>query len=242
MMIRNRIGIILDGDDTLWATQPLYVQAKKSFFKEMQRLGFNRKEIEKHFERIDISNVHSLGFSKLRFPKSMGDTYQRLCLLYNRPIDQHTKSRFEMIGYSVFKKTPHVFRGVREVLKVLRDHGLFIVLATKGDEEVQEKRLHSSNLNSYFDRIYVFPEKGESQLGKIVDDCGFEIRNSWSIGNSLKSDINPAVRIGMNAIWIVNETWDFEHEKPCDRKKIFRARSIAEVPLILASRSVELGV
>jgi putative hydrolase of the HAD superfamily len=237
----NRKGIIFDGDDTLWATQALYVETKTEFFREMQRYGFHQAEIEAQFEKIDVRNVRTLGFSKVRFPKSMADTYRALCGLYKRPVDNEVKAQVEIIGYSVFEKTARVVPGVYELLDTLRAYRLSLVLATKGDQEVQQKRVFDSNLNVYFERIYVFPDKGGVEFRRIIDECRFEIGKSWSIGNSMKSDINPAMRIGMNAIWIPNETWSFEHEEPIDKDKFFRARSITDVPSILASNSAEIG-
>lgn len=232
----SRIGVIFDGDDTLWETQPLYIRAKKLFFREMERLGFDPIEVERRFERIDLDNVRLLGFSKVRFPKSMSDTYQALCLLYDKPTDELVRSRVEAIGYSIFRKKPRIFDGVREVLRTLQAQHLQLILATKGDQEVQEEKISCSNLLSYFHHTYIFPEKGERELQKIADECDLDPRESWSIGNSMKSDINPALRIGMKAIWIPNKTWNFEEEEPFDKQRLFKASSIKEVPRILASQ------
>jgi putative hydrolase of the HAD superfamily len=232
----GNIGVIFDGDDTLWETQLFYVHAKKRFFRQMERLGFDVIEAEQRFERIDIDNVRLLGFSKGRFPKSMSETYQALSMDYQKPVDKHIKKQVEMIGYSAFGKKPRVFSGVTEVLGTLRATQLKIILATKGDQGVQQEKISSSNLRSYFDHIYIFPGKGERDLKRIVNECNLDPKVSWSIGNSMKSDINPALKIGMTAIWIPRRTWGFEEEEPFDKQRLFKARSIKEVPRILKSQ------
>jgi putative hydrolase of the HAD superfamily len=230
------VGVIFDGDDTLWETQILYIRAKKRFFREMERLGFDPTEVETRFEKIDFENVRLHGFSKARFPTSMSYTYQVLSGDYNKVVDKNIEKRVEAIGYSTFGKKPRVFSGVTEVLRTLRETELRVILATKGDQEVQEEKISFSNLRSYFDRIYIFPEKGERDLRKIVNECNLDPEVSWSIGNSVKSDINPALKIGMRAIWIPKRTWGFEEEEPVDKQRLFRVRSIKDVLRILKSQ------
>src|SRR5258708_33830901 len=55
--VRMPVGFIFDGDDTLWATQALYVRAKQRFYKTMEHLGFDRLDVDQRFERIDVDNV-----------------------------------------------------------------------------------------------------------------------------------------------------------------------------------------
>ena len=235
-MISLNVGAIFDGDDTLWETQSLYVRAKNRFFAQMEQLGFFRLEAEVELERIDLKNAKDMRFSRKRFPKSMSDTYQELCLRHNKKVDESVKKRVESIGYSALEGKAKVFDGVLEVLEALRSEHLTLILATKGDQKIQKKKIDHSGLSTYFCRIYIFPEKGQTQLKKIVKDCGLDPKDSWSIGNSIKSDINPALRIGLNAIWIPINTWDFEEETPVDDQRLFKASSIKEVPRILTGK------
>jgi putative hydrolase of the HAD superfamily len=236
----NSIGIIFDGDDTLWETQALYIHAKKKFFNKMERLGFDPVEVEQRFEKIDVENVQLLGFEKARFPRSMSDTYQTLCQFYGKPFSELIRKRVESIGYMAFGKNPKIFDGAIRVLKTLHAFHFQLILATKGDKEVQEEKISFSKVGSYFHRVYVFPEKGESELRKVAKECSLDLRLSWSIGNSMKSDINPALRIGMKAIWIPKKTWEFEEEAPFDKQNLFIARSIKEVPNILKSQMANI--
>ena len=237
----SSIGVIFDGDDTLWETQILYIRAKKRFYKLMERLGFDPTEVEARFERIDFDNVQLYSFSKERFPTSMSDTYQVLSGDYNKVVDENINKLMKSIGYSAFEKKPRVFSGVTEVLVTLRAMQLKIILATKGDQEVQEEKISFSNLRSYFDHVYIFPEKGTRDLRRIVNECNLDPKISWSIGNSMRSDINPALKIGMRAIWIPKRTWGFEEEEPFDKQRVFKVRSIKEVTRILKSQILTNG-
>jgi putative hydrolase of the HAD superfamily len=228
-MSLSRTGVIFDGDDTLWETQPLYERAKERFLRAMELQGFDPSEAKRHFDSIEINNARMLGFSKLRFPRSMSDTYRTLCRSYDKTIDEDVESFVESIGKSAYADNPRVFEGVREVLAKLKARNLCLILATKGDHDVQEEKISTSGLRQYFHHLYVLKLKDEGELTRIVKETGLDIRESWSIGNSIRSDINPALRVGMKAIWIPNQAWDFEDEKLIASDRVFRVDSIKDV-------------
>jgi putative hydrolase of the HAD superfamily len=238
-MALNDIGVIFDGDDTLWETQSIYNRSKKQFFSEMENLGFSRKRVEAEFEKIDIANVNILGFSKHRFPKSMADTYRALCLEQNKPANKTIGDRFMDIGLSTFKKRPRFLPGATEVLEELSKRKLKLILATKGDPKIQKEKILLANVNRYFHKIYIFPHKGEREIQKVVDECLINPALSWSIGNSVKSDVNPALKIGMKAIWVQRRTWDYELEQLLDREGLFLANSMKDVMKILRVQIVK---
>jgi putative hydrolase of the HAD superfamily len=232
-VILGHPGLIFDGDDTLWETMPIYNWAKDLFFKEMENLGFERAEISKKFEMIDIENTRVLGFSKERFPKSMQDTYDFLSRFYQKPFSEIKKRQIDAIGRSVFSAKPRLVDGAQNVLDILRNSGFQLILATKGDPDIQKQRITGAGLNSYFNCFYIFPEKTPKELYQIANECHLDLRESWSIGNSIRSDINPALIIGMKAIWIPYYTWDYEEEEPVKKDGLYKIGSIKDVPNIL---------
>lgn len=226
-------GLIFDGDDTLWETMPLYLRAKERFYDKMQKLGFDQREVITQFEMTDCENVQVLGFSKERFPKSIQDTYEFFCKFYKKPFNEIEKFQIATIGQSVFTEKPNPIEGVHVVLETLRKGGFLLILATKGDPDIQKERIKDVGLSRYFDRIYIFPEKTTKELYQIVDECRLDQTGSWSIGNSIKSDINPALVIGMKAIWIPYYTWDYEEEAPMNKDGFYKVQSIKDIPKIV---------
>jgi putative hydrolase of the HAD superfamily len=204
----------------------------------MEQLGFDGKKVKMEFEKIDIANVKNLGFSRKRFPKSMSDTYRALCFEEGRPISEAAVERFVDIALSTFGKKPRFFPGTVDVLRKLSKWNLKLILATKGDPEVQREKMVNLNLNHYFNRIYVFTEKGEQEFVQIVNECSINPALSWSIGNSIRSDVNPALKIGMKAIWLERRSWSYELEQPVDRERLFRAKSMKEVINILKKQMI----
>ena len=189
-------GIIFDGDDTLWETMKLYTAAKQEFYDLLAKVGWPRIEVEPLFEKIDKEAVAEFGFSRKRFPGSMASTYKLLCQSHGVAVDAQILTQSAAIGESVFDKPVHAIEGARETLDDLhRDFDLS--LATKGDQLVQKARLEQSRLGQYFDAVYYLEHKLVSDIRHIISDRNLDKKCSWVVGNSLRSDIHPAIRANL---------------------------------------------
>ncbi len=229
-------GVIFDGDDTLWETMPAYNLAKRRFFEEMELLGFKKQQVELHFEKTDIENVKRLGFSRKRFSSSMIETYHYFCRRYQVAIRKAIENRINGIGEGVVSSRPRVHGRAHAVLSQLRMH-YRLILATKGEAEVQNMRIKESTLGPYFDRIYIFDLKTKRELNLIVEENDLPRKESWAVGNSLRSDIHPALEVGLKAIWIPQYTWDYE-EAPFEHSgDLFTVDSLEDcLQLLIPSR------
>ena len=136
------------------------------------------------------------------------------------------------MGLGVVSSPSKVDECAHDVLGQLRTH-YRLILATKGDTEVQSMKIKESNLGSYFDRTYIFDQKTERELNLIIEENELSRAESWVVGNSLRSDINPALRIGLRAIWIPHYTWDYEEAKYEDSRDLFIVDSLEDCLQIL---------
>ena len=114
-----------------------------------------------------------------------------------------------------------------------RDHRL--VLLTQGDPHVQFKRIEDSGLGQLFDHIIIVAKKSAKVLAAIVDQFGIAHESAWMVGNSVPSDINPAVTIGMRAVWVDAHVWSHERRETLlpHAKHVYAVRGLAEVPDIV---------
>jgi putative hydrolase of the HAD superfamily len=101
---------------------------------------------------------------------------------------------------------------VEETLQYLAErHAL--VLVTKGDVQEQSGKIERSGVKKYFRSVEVVAEKDSAIYQSIVRKHVLQSDRTWMIGNSPKSDINPALRAGINAVFIPHDdTWILEHE------------------------------
>lgn len=224
--------IIFDGDDTLWKTQELYDEAKKKFKELMLSQGFD-EDVLKMLDDIDAERVKILKFSKSRFLESMLITYAIFVGKYQK--NWSTEIEREIRGYaqSVFKFPPVLYDDTIDVLKELSQK-FTLVLFTNGDREIQEQKINSlgEEFSALFSKIYIAEIKTTEEYEKIISDLGVSAEDVWVVGNSVKSDINPALKLGLKAIWLQRKSWKYEEDKLFS-DKVFIAYSLTDVKNLL---------
>jgi putative hydrolase of the HAD superfamily len=106
-----------------------------------------------------------------------------------------------------------IIDGVEDTLAALRPHHDLFLL-TKGHDEEQRIKVERSGIDSYFDAVLITDEKDEHTYRSTVDTLDLDPDQTWMIGNSPRSDINPAMRAGLNAVFIPHSrTWHLEVEE-----------------------------
>ena len=206
-------AIIFDLDDTLIKTSQLYNQSRKKFSSLMESSGFDKEEALEKLDEIDIENIRKYGFTKERYPHSLGRTYEYFSNKNNQKIIPELKKEIEEIGWQVYKQIPELVDGVYKVLNIL-SRKYFLILATLGDPEVQGMKLNLTGLKKYFSVIYVLRHKNAEEYNNILLYHKLDKKDTWIVGNSVRSDLNPGLQLGLNCILIPNLTWKFEEEEP----------------------------
>ena len=230
-MSKRQDAIIFDGDDTLWQNQIFYEQAKEQFYKLMENQGFDRKAVTSKLSEIDVSNVQRFGFSRRRFPESLKETYEYFCRNQGRPVDPAILKQVYRIGNSVFHRKPVLMDGAQQVLEQLsKEYRLY--LYTSGDPYIQRRKLKYLKLAKYFEAIYIRERKNEAELQDILHEQNLDPKKTWMIGNSLRSDINPALKLGLKCIWVRSSCWEYDTELPIT-SDILQVNSLQELPKII---------
>jgi len=208
------IGVIFDGDDTLWSTEQLYDEARAQARLIVEEIGLDGEHWEERERSIDVQNVARFGYSMERFPSSCVEAYIELCLDTGRAVDDPTAEHIRDAARSVFKRDPPLVSGARETLMSLRASAVRLALLTKGDYELQERRIKHSGLRELFDVIQIVSEKSSAVIRGVVAALGVDVSSAWMVGNSMRSDVIPAIEAGLRAIWIPAHVW--EHERAYD--------------------------
>jgi putative hydrolase of the HAD superfamily len=226
--------LVFDGDDTLWETIGLYNAAKAEFAGLLATLGFEPARSLAMLAKIDIDNVARLGFARERFPLSLTQAYAALCADDERDPDSKIRARIFAIGTGVFEQPAHPANGAKDLLRALQRR-YALALCTKGDRSVQRKRIEYAGIGEMLDRIFIVDHKTASDFALILSAFGKHPKQACSIGNSLRSDINPALAAGLSAIWIKNSTWAYEDEGTPIDGPLQTVASLDEVPAALVA-------
>lgn len=226
------VVLIFDGDDTLWSTEELYDDARQRVRQIVDDHGLDGAQWE-IVERVkDVENVAVFGMSATRFPTSCIQALDEVAA--GTPAAALRSSVWDA-AMTVFTAAAPSMPGARETLRVLsRRHT--IVLLTKGDPEIQTKRVATSGLAEFLTRVEIVDEKTPATFRKISSELGSDPVNAVSIGNSLASDICPAVDVGMGGIWIDAHVWEYERSRSARAELpdgTVAAESIIDVPGIV---------
>ncbi len=224
--------IIFDADDTLWVTQWLYDQAEQETRLIVEAAGLDGNRWDEIFQEHDRKNVARFGFGPGRIPTSVVAAYTQLCE------ESGTTVRIDILGElirsasSMFRRKAPLVGGVQDVLEALRpDYQL--VLLTKGDPRLQRKRIKESGLARYFDAIVIVPDKNPDVFSKVCTEFGADLSRSWSVGNSLPSDIAPAMRAGLRGVLVEANSWNYEKRDsgiiPGKFEKLERLRDLPQL-------------
>lgn len=207
-------AIIFDFDDTLVATNVIFEDIRQEFFVQMAELGFTEQAaIAEYLNQADINNVLALGYmGKECFPRAMGQTYQHFAALAGQAYDPQIAQRLENTGWQVYQREAEYLPGAKELLTALQGKARLFLL-TQGDSEIQARRLKQRGILPYFDDFRIVVSKDVAAYTSFVRDMNIDVDRSWMVGNSLRSDINPALTVGLKAVHYQLPAWDFEHEE-----------------------------
>lgn len=217
-MSKKELLVIFDGDDTLWKTQELYDSAKMNFDRLMVKQGFSNT-IEQ-LDNLDALRASMLLFAKTRFLESMLITYALLCGHHRKEWDIKVEHEIRQLGLMVFTIPPKLFDDTLSTLKLLSQHAN-LVLLTNGDQEIQKAKIKSlgRRFRTFFSSVHIVAAKTNEDYAAILSEFSSLPNKTWVVGNSIRSDINPATMSGMRSILIPRGTWKYEESKclssPC---------------------------
>lgn len=232
--------VIFDGDDTLWAVEHLYDAAIEDAARAVAAAGLPGEEWRILQRELDLRNVRTLGMSKIRFPLSSEQALAEVARGHGVQPSAELVAAVVDASSAVFTMRAPLMPGAEDALAALSPH-FDLALLTKGDPAVQQFRIGQSGLARWFDYIEIVPEKDDAVFMRLVQDAHASPAHSWSVGNSLASDVNPALRVGLNAIWIDAHVWEHERREvaPAHPRLILLDRLDQIADTVLATAKME---
>lgn len=221
--------LLFDADDTLWENNIYFERAIAAFISYLDHRVHTREEVREHLNVCERATISRFGYGLQSFRRSLVDCFEQLTDLEITPeVHQRIVSFTESISNQEIELLP----GVLDTLKELKlRHRLLLV--TKGDATEQHDKLERSGLAEFFEQVEVLPEKHEEAYKALSEKHGCEAEITWMVGNSPRSDINPALAAGLNAVFIPHDyTWVLEHEtidRPAESRRLLELAAFQDL-------------
>jgi putative hydrolase of the HAD superfamily len=201
--------LLIDADDTLWENNIYFERAITSFISYLDHRVHTPEEVRSHLNSVEHATVLSHGYGLKSFRRSLITCFEQLT---DAPLTDEKHRRIESFAQSIADQEIELLPNVASTLADLATRHR-LILVTKGNPEEQTGKLSRSGLASHFYAVEVLLEKHHDAYVSLASNHGCEAANTWMIGNSPRSDINPALSAGLNAIFIPHDfTWVLEHE------------------------------
>lgn len=205
-----------DADDTLWDYEHIYNDAKPRIA-EILGDGYDYEQLFYQLDQAEVRNISLYGYGIKSYALSMLENVARQSksAIETKKIVQLIEMIRDMLQ-TEFKINPHA----HETLNNLSQR-FTLILITKGETYEQGRKIEKSGLAKYFRVIEIVGYKTEDSYRKILDRNGINPSEFLMVGNSLKSDILPVVRIGGQAVHIPHEVaWFHEDVTDAERKTV----------------------
>lgn len=235
----NRISnikvVALDADDTLWVNEPFFRSAEARYFQILEKYlpgESGERDFTQELYENEMKNLHLFGYGAKGFMLSMIETGLELT---NYELKGEDVQKIINLGKEILSYKIDIYDGVEDSIKYLKER-YRVVCITKGDLLDQESKIARSGLGDLFDDVRVVSEKDPDTYKRIVNEYEIEPSQFLMIGNSLKSDILPVVKIGGHGIYIPQDCqWIHEsvNEEKLDESAYIKLDTIKKIVDIL---------
>lgn len=205
-----RQTLIIDADDTLWENNVYFEQAFDDFCSFLEHSTLTPPEIRSILDEIELANAKIHGYGSLNFGANLQQCYMRLA---EREISDGDLETVRGFALRILEQPLEIIAGVPETLEYLASrHAL--ILFTKGHQEEQKLKIDRSGLGIWFGHTAIVKEKDVPSYRALAAEHELTAARTWMIGNSPKSDVNPALGAGLNAVFVPHaRTWTLERQE-----------------------------
>jgi len=202
--------LLIDADDTLWENNIHFEQAIASFLSLLDHTPHTPAQMRERLNAIEHETTRLHGYGTPSFHKSLLRCYEELSA---KPLSDADRHRIRGFARSIAEQEIQLLPGVAESLpRLAARHRLMLV--TKGDHDEQQDKLRRSGLSGHFTAVEVLREKNTAAYHELAHRLVLTRTATWMIGNSPRSDVNPALDAGFHAAYVrYHNTWVLEEEE-----------------------------
>ena len=198
--------LLIDADDTLWENITVFYAINERYAQwvapdlDAEQIGLDLDQIQKSF-------VGTYGYGRETFEHSLIEGVRRFA---DREPNDDDRAHITDLVRPLQWEQLELYDGVEDTLTTLKDsHRL--ILVTKGNHEEQMSKVDRTGVGKYFEALEILAEKTTAEYARLVAEHDLDPDDTWMIGNSPRSDILPALEVGLGAVHIPHDqTWSLE--------------------------------
>jgi putative hydrolase of the HAD superfamily len=202
--------LLIDADDTLWENNIYFERAIARFISFLNHHEFSPEQVREVLNDVERECIVTHGYGLHSFAHALVRTFERLSV---HPVTPELHAQINSFANSIKDHAVELLPEVPETLQQLSQRHR-LILVTKGALAEQSGKVERSGLKEYFAAIEIVAEKNPAAYASLVEKHDLAHAATWMVGNSPKSDINPALAAGLNAVFVPHgDTWILEHEE-----------------------------
>jgi putative hydrolase of the HAD superfamily len=200
--------LLIDADDTLWENNIYFERAIAAFISYLNHHEYSPAEVRQTLNAVERETILTHGYGLTSFTRSLVSCFERLS---PAPVTEEMRNRIRAFASSIAEQEIELLPSVAETLSDLSSRHR-LILMTKGNRAEQADKLARSGLSELFSSVEIVAEKDPPTYHQVIARHELAPHTSWMIGNSPKSDINPALAAGLHAVFLFHkDTWILEH-------------------------------
>ncbi len=203
--------LLIDADDTLWENNIYFERAIARFISFLNHHEFSPEQVRAVLNDVERECIVTHGYGLHSFAHALGQHFRTS---QSSSRDSRTCThRSEASRRRIENHSIEFLPEVPQTLGYLRDRHR-LILVTKGALAEQSGKVERSGISDYFHDVEIVAEKNPAAYAWVVEKHSLDPATTWMVGNSPKSDINPAMAAGLHAVFVPHgDTWILEHEE-----------------------------
>lgn len=202
--------LLIDADDTLWENNVYFERAIARFISFLNHHEFTAEQVREVLNDVERECIVTHGYGLHSFSHALVCTFERLSPV---PVTPEMHASIKGFAASIENHAIETLPEVPQTLEYLAQRNR-LILVTKGAVPEQSGKVERSGLKKHFEGVEIVAEKKPAVYAELVGKYGLEPAQTWMVGNSPRSDINPALAAGLHAVFIPHgDTWILEHEE-----------------------------
>lgn len=227
---KNDYLLLLDADDTLWESAVFFERTEYDFLRLMTALGSAEEEVRRIVHRRDVERLSVTGYGAEPYM----DTLRLIMLDIVPEAPPWALTAMDDIQKNLLGHPVILLPGVISTLQDMKSLPVKTMVYTMGMKDHQTDKFIRSGLISYVDELRIVPRKSVNALSETLIDADVKPGNCIIVGNSPRSDINPALSLGSVAVHVLRDrTWAAEREDFIDPGMVITIEDLGELSAIV---------